>query len=63
MPPSQSDAAGDHQDFTQWRFEVANRPKRDRKTRHHQVRSAVAATTTLLFALAALAHEVSSLVH
>lgn len=40
---------------------MANRPKR--KTRRHQVRNAVARTTTLLFALAALAHEVSNLVH
>jgi hypothetical protein len=45
--------------------QVANRPKRKRKkmVQHHQVRSAVAATTALLFALAALAHEVSNLVH
>lgn len=40
---------------------MAKRPRK-KKCRHHQVRSAVAATTALLFALAALVHEVISLV-
>jgi hypothetical protein len=39
---------------------MAKRPKK--KARHHQVRSAVVATAVLLFALAALVHEVVSLV-
>jgi hypothetical protein len=36
--------------------------KKEKNTRHHQVRSAVVATAVLLFALAALVHEVVILV-